>query len=214
MSDGVLIVGIIVFACLVVVFLTRKAWNKGIENANEASLQVSTTGFSLQFKREASALQQDTSEVEEAAKMLSAAPVGLSTAQLALPGEMAEGSDDAAPGSIVTTRELVAVGADWGGLVDKAKRFLQDNDIPAPEGEPSLGELLQTIDDDWPGILPDKTVSVANRTEQLLEKLMAAQPSEIDHEDISLFSNTLRSLHRTISRSASKARHPGHRRRY
>lgn len=211
MSDGVIFAILFFAAFLVIVLLTRKSWNKGIENANEATMEFTPTKFTLQFKREASALEHDAAEVEETAKMISPEPAGPSAGKQALPDKGSERpSKD--HGAMVTVGDLVVVGADWGGLIAKAKQFLDDHDIPAPENESSLGELLGIINEDWPDILPDRTVGLASRADQLLEKLMAAQPSDIEHGDIRRFSSALTSLHQIISKAASKARHPAHRR--
>ncbi|AXJ11418.1 hypothetical protein [Arthrobacter sp. PM3] len=214
MSDAVVIAGMIFIFALIVFFFTRKSWSKGIENADEASIEISPTKFGLQFKREAAALQQETAAVEEAVNALGSDPVEPSAAQLALPEENAERLGEAARTAVVTGRDLVVVGAEWGGLISKAKQFMDDNDVPAPEDESSLGQLLQTINEDWPGILPEKTVGLASRADVLLEKLMAAQPTEIEHDDILSFSTALTSLHRILSKAASKARHPAHRRKW
>jgi hypothetical protein len=212
MSDAVIISAMVLFAGLIVVFVFRKAWNKDFDDAKEGIIEISPTKFSIQFRRDAAALKKDTVEVEETAKMMSTEPVGPTAAQLALPDGNIEHSGGAAPDSGVTGRDLMVVGADWAGLITKVKRFLDENDIPVTEGESSLGELLQIINEEWPGILPDRTVDVARRADQLLENLMTAQASEIKHEDVSLFSDALMSLHRITSKITSRARQSGHRR--
>ncbi len=198
-------------ACLTTAVLLclifRKPITGLINRSKELDLDVSKEGVKASFRADLEAFERDSSATAKAAEASNPAPVAPTASQQVLPENTERTDPDSVEGP-VSVGDMLAIGADWGGLIREAKQLLDDNDIPTPSDHSSLGILLRAFDDDRPGILPERAEDVAANADRLLQKLMAVGPGDVNHEDLHLFSSALASLHTIISKAASKARHP------
>jgi hypothetical protein len=179
-----------------------------MDRSESLDLKLTKDGLEAAFRTEVKALERDSSVTAEAVTASTPGPVEPTGSQKALPEEDSESSEPGVSDSPVRVRQLLALGADWGGLINEAKQLLDDTDIPLPDNHSSLGDLLLAFEDEWPSILPERTENLAAAADELLGKLMAADAGEVKHEDVRLFSSALSSLHVIISKAASKVRHP------
>lgn len=210
MSEAFFIVVAVLLGIIILSLLFRTPLAALINRSRSVDVEVSKDGLKAAFRTDLEDLARESSATATAVEVSNPGRVEPTASQLALPGGISEQSD---PGSAsrqtaVTVRGLIAIGADWGGLIREAKQLLAENQLPEPENHPSLGELLQAFDSGRPGILPERAEDLASEAEQLLQKLMTVESGEVTHEDVRLFSIALSSLHKIISKSASKARHP------
>lgn len=205
----------IIFATLgTVIFLAlvfRAPLTALINRSRSVDVKVTRDGVEAAFRTDLQDLARESSAAATAVEASSPGPIEPTGSQQALPGGITEQTDPGVVEGIeapVTVRQLIAIGADWGGLISEAKQLLDENDIPAPKNRSSLGDLLQAFDEDLPGILPERAENLAADADQLLQKFMTVEPGNVAHEDMRLFSIALTSLHKIISKAASKARHP------